>query len=48
MLNGVAIDQVYNCKYLGHCTNAKLIDDDGMARQRKQCIGTIVLYVYMY
>ena len=27
MLNGVAIDKVYNCKYLGHCINDKLIDD---------------------
>ena len=35
-LNGVAIDKVSNCKYLGHCINDKLIDDDGMARQRKQ------------
>ena len=25
-----------NCKYLGHCINDKLIDDDDMARQRKQ------------
>ena len=53
MLNGVAIDKVSNCKYLGHCINDKLIDDDDMARQRKQiiicsgqCIGTKVLYVY--
>ncbi len=49
MLNGVAIDNVSNCKYLGHCINDKLIDDDDMARQRKrsgQCIGTKVLYVY--
>ena len=36
MLNGVAIDKVSNCKYLGHCINDKLIDDDDMARQRKQ------------
>ena len=36
MLNGVAIDKVYNCKYLGHCINDKLSDDDDMARQRKQ------------
>ena len=36
MLNGVAIDNVSNCKYLGHCINDKLIDDDDMARQRKQ------------
>ena len=36
MLNGVAIDKVYNCKYLEHCINDKLIDDDDMARQRKQ------------
>ena len=27
---------VPNCKYLGHCINDKLIDDDDMARQRKQ------------
>ena len=33
MLNGVPIDKVSNCKYLGH---DKLIDDDDMARQRKQ------------
>ena len=36
MLNGVPIDKVSNCKYLGHCINDKLIDDDDMARQRKQ------------
>ena len=36
MLNGVAIDKVSNCKYLGHCINDTLIDDDDMARQRKQ------------
>ena len=36
MLNGVAIDKVSNCKYLGHCINDKLIDDDDVARQRKQ------------
>ena len=36
MLNGVTIDKVSNCKYLGHCINDKLIDDDDMARQRKQ------------
>ena len=50
MLNGVAIDKVSNCKYLGHCINDKLIDGDDiddMARQRKQicsgqCIGTKV------
>ena len=35
MLNGVAIDKVSNCKYLGHCINDKLIDDDDMARQHK-------------
>ena len=52
MLNDVAIDKVSNCKYLGHCINDKLINDDNMARQRKQilcsgqCIGTKVLYVY--
>ena len=52
MLNGVAIDKVSNCKYLGHCINDKLIDDDDMARQRNQiicsgqCIGTKVLYLY--
>ena len=52
MLNGVAIDKVSNCKYLGHCINDKLIDDDDMARQRKQiyaqgnAFGTKVLYVY--
>ena len=50
-IHGVAIDKVYNCKYLGHCINDKLIGDDYMARQRKQicsgqCIGTKVLYVY--
>ena len=28
MLNGVAIDKVSNCKYLGHCINDKLINDD--------------------
>ena len=36
MLNGVAIHKVSNCKYLGHCINDTLIDDDDMARQRKQ------------
>ena len=36
MLNGMAIDKVPNCKYLGHCIDDKLIDDDDMARQRKQ------------
>ena len=36
MLNGVAIDKVSNCKYIGHSINDKLIDDDDMARQRKQ------------
>ena len=36
MLNGVAIDKVSNCKYLGHCINDKFIDDDDVARQRKQ------------
>ena len=36
MLNGVPINKVSNCKYLGHCINDKLIDDDDMARQRKQ------------
>ena len=51
MLNGVEIDKVSNCKYLGHCVNNNLIDDDDMARQRKQicsgqCIGTNVLHVY--
>ena len=35
-LNGVAIDKVSNCKNLGHCINDKFIDDDDMARQRKQ------------
>ena len=35
-LNGVPIDKVSNCKYLGHCINDKLIDDDDMARQRRQ------------
>ena len=30
------IDKVSNCKYLGHCINDKLNDDDDMARQRKQ------------
>ena len=54
MLNGVTIDKVSNCKYLGHCINDELIEDDDMARQRKhihctcsgQCIGTKVLYVF--
>ena len=32
------IDKVSNCKYLGHCINDKLNDDDDMARQRKQII----------
>ena len=36
MLNGVAIDKASNCKYLGHCINDKLIDDDDMTRQHKQ------------
>ena len=36
MLNGVPIDKVSHCKYIGHCINDKLIDDDDMARQRKQ------------
>ena len=36
MLNGGPIDKVSNCKYLGHCINDKLIDDDDMVRQRKQ------------
>ena len=36
MLNGVPIDKVSNCKYIGHCINDKLIDDDDMARQHKQ------------
>ena len=36
MLNGVAIDKVYNCKYLGHCSNDKSINDDDIARQRNQ------------
>ena len=36
MLNGVAINNISNCKYLGHCTNYKLIDDDDMARLREQ------------
>ena len=36
LVNGVPIDKVSNCKYLGHCINDKLIDDDDMARQRKQ------------
>ena len=36
MLNCVAIDKVYNYKYIGHYINDKLIDDDDMARQRKQ------------
>ena len=36
MLNGVLIDKVSNCNYLGHCINDILIDDDDMARQRKR------------
>ena len=46
------IDKVSNCKYLGHCINDKLNDDDDMARQRKQiicpgkCIDQKVLYVF--
>ena len=36
MLNGVAIVKVTNCKYHGNCINDTLIDDDDMARQRKQ------------
>ena len=27
----IPIDKVSNCKYLGHCINNKLIDDDDMA-----------------
>ena len=48
MLNGVVIDKVYHCKYLGHCINDKLIDDDDMARQRKhaQC-NALVRKFYM-
>ena len=51
-MHGVAIDKVSICKYIGHCINDKLTDDDDMARQRKQilcsgyCIGTKVVYVY--
>ena len=44
MLTGVAIDKVYNCKYLGHCINDKLIDDDDMARQRKQMLRAMHWY----
>ena len=36
VVNGVIIDKVSNCKYLGHCINDKLNDDDDMAWQRKQ------------
>ena len=41
-----------NCKYVGHCINDKLNDDDDMARQRNQiicpgeCIDQKVLYVF--
>ena len=48
----IVCQSVSNCKYLGHCINDKLTDDDDMARQRKQiicsgqCIITKVLYVY--
>ena len=51
MLNGVAIDKVSNCKYLGHCINDKLIDDDDMARQRKQIYAqgnALVRKFYVY
>ena len=44
MLNVVAIDKVFNCKYLGHCINDKLIDDDDSARQRKH----IDVYMHWY
>ena len=44
MRNGVAIDKVSNCKYLGHCINDKLIDDDDMARQCKQMLRAMHWY----
>ena len=52
MLNGVAIDKVSNCKYLGHCINDTLIDDDNMARQRKQIEvynnNNIIIIIILY
>ena len=36
LTNRVAIDKVSNGKYLDHCINDKLIDDDDIARQSKQ------------
>ena len=36
VLNGKLIDKVTNCKYLGHCINDALNDNDDMARQCKQ------------
>ena len=35
-VNDTAIVTVSNCKYLGHCINGELHDDDDMARQCKQ------------
>ena len=47
----MAIDKVSNYKYLGHCINDKLIDDDDMARQRKQIYAqgnALVRKFYVY
>ena len=35
-INTTAIDRVYMYKYLGHCINDELSDDDDMTRQRNK------------
>ena len=52
VLSGKLIDRVTNCKYLGHCINDALNDNDYMARQCKQnvctgqCTDQEILHVY--
>ena len=35
-INNTAFDRVYMYKYLGHCINDELSDDDDMTRQRNK------------
>ena len=49
VINNTAIDRVSTYKYLGHCINDELSDDDDMTRQRNkvgECIDQKVLHVY--
>ena len=48
-INNTTIDRVSMYKYLGHCINDELSDDDDMTRQRNkigECIDQKVLHVY--